>query len=80
MAGLLAVYVLWLGLELQIFGVKTGYQLGVLEGLATKKYGKSILQPKKASRQFEVESNCLRNPMNIMNYELLERLGEQIGC
>ena len=31
-AGLLCIYILWLGFELQVFGVKTGFQLGINEG------------------------------------------------
>ena len=34
-AALLAVYVLWLGFELQVYGVRSGRQLGLFAG-ATK--------------------------------------------
>lgn len=48
-AGLLCVYVLWLGVELQIFGAKSGYELGVLEGTliptASLAYWDSVVFP-----------------------------------
>ena len=31
-AGLLCIYILWLGFELQVFGVKTRFELGIVEG------------------------------------------------
>ena len=40
-AGLLCVYVLWLGVELQIFGAKSGYELGVLEGRTCETEGET---------------------------------------
>ena len=39
-AALLAVYVLWLGFELQVYGVRSGRQLGLFAGA-----GKRCSQP-----------------------------------
>jgi len=48
-AGLLCIYILWLGFELQVFGVKTGFELGIVEGTllptASLSYWDSVVFP-----------------------------------
>jgi hypothetical protein len=53
-AGLLCVYVPWLGVELQIFGAKSGYELGVLEGRTRETTTTSIISMR-GSEAFRIE-------------------------